>query len=105
MVLQVVFACALPMPMLILCRKRDSFWRMYLLIPRDLECPQEVATVMSSLGSPLELQLCLSVNLFQLFEGNERIDSARQMRSCGQLKLKFLCNTLPRLNKIGISRL
>ncbi len=61
---------------------------MYLLIPRDLECPPEVAIVMSSLGSPLELQLCLSVNLFQLFEGTERVDSASQMRSCHQLRLK-----------------
>ena len=61
------------MPVLVLCRKRDSYWRMYLLIPRGLECPLEVATAMSSLGSPLELQLCLSVNLpnklFQFFEG------------------------------------
>ena len=59
-----------------------------MLIPRDLGCPLEVATVMSSLDFPLELQLCLSVNLFRLFEGTERVDSARQMRSCGQLKLK-----------------
>ncbi len=68
---------------------------MCLLIPRDLECLLEVATAMSSLVSPLELLLCLSVKLFQFFEGTERVDSASQMRSSSQLRLKVCAIHFP----------